>query len=197
LRQQDLPADIVELWDAFTALSADARRRFLQAGNLYRQAISLGRDDKTLGFTLLVVACEALKPPGARYDGHNSPAVVNALLGEDCAKHLLAKGVHALAVRNGLLHRGEFKGGEYTQLLFMPSNQDPTFDERRRVLGVITPAAIIEWLRRGGVYTLPPRRFEQRHTWGWGKTAAILGGVASLLAGGAVFGWALRSFIGR
>jgi hypothetical protein len=155
--QQQLPEDIVGLWIAYTALPEDVRRRFLQAGNLYRQALSLGADDETLSLVLLVVGCEALKLPGPRYDGHNAAGVVKALLGDRAAEILRGRGVQALGVRNAHLHRGEFKGREFHKYLIEPSSHDPTFGERRRALGIITPAALIEWLRKGGTYAMPPR----------------------------------------
>ena len=37
----------------------------------------------------------------------------------------------------------------------MSSFQDPTFDQTQRELWEITQAATIEWLRRGGNFTMP------------------------------------------
>ena len=45
---------------------------------------------------------------------------------------------------------------EFVQHAIMSSFQDPTFDHAWRVLAQITSAAIIEWLRRSGIFTLPP-----------------------------------------
>ena len=41
------------------------------------------------------------------------------------------------------------------------SFEDPTFDEARRALMSVAREAIIEWLRRGGVYSMVPRRQKQ------------------------------------
>jgi hypothetical protein len=190
LQQQALPADVGDLWKAFANLPDDVRRRFLQAANPYRRGLSLQRDDRTLGAALMVVACEALKLPGAAYDGHNIFGVVKALLGEPCEQALLDMVPHPLAVRNPHLHRGEFKGDEFTKLAFMSSYQDPSFDQACRVLALVTPAAIVEWLRRGGNYALPPRRRGNATGWGW----ALL--CAALLAAGLILGWGLRALAG-
>ncbi len=137
-KQEKLPWDVVDLWRAYTSLSDEARRRFLQAGNLYRRAISLGRDEQTLRVALMVVTCEALKLPEQKYDGHNAASVVQALLGNAAGAVILGKDVHPLGVRNMHLHRGEFKGGEFLKLVTESSDRDPTFDQRSRELGAIT-----------------------------------------------------------
>jgi hypothetical protein len=38
----------------------------------------------------------------------------------------------------------------------MAQIQDPTFNQAFRLLAQITPAVIIEWLRRGGSFSMPP-----------------------------------------
>lgn len=187
--QEQIPSDVSHLWHAFRALSEPARKQFLQASNAYWQSLSLGRDQQTLSLTLMVVACEALKPLGASYDGHNSPAVVNALLGEECAKHLYMNQPHPLGVRNAHVHRGEFKAREFTAIEFLSSWRDPSFDERRRMLDTIAPAAIIEWLSLGGIYTLPPKRHQDGHGRGW-KFWIML--TAVVLASG-LAGWFLHA----
>lgn len=158
--EETLPDDTLELWRAYAALLGDRRRQFLQAGNLYRRALMLWREDPTLGVALMAVACEALKLPGAKYDGHNMLGVVKALLGEPCARQLLDLGLPPHRVRNDHLHRGEFRGDEFVKRLLVPSFMDDTFDQTRDVMNVITAEAIIEWLRRGGVYDLPSRPWE-------------------------------------
>ena len=66
-------------------------------------------------------------------------------------------------VRNAHLHRGEFRGSEFVQHLMMSSFQDPTFDQACRVLHQITQAAIIEWLRQCGTFTMLP--LKRRRSW--------------------------------
>jgi hypothetical protein len=34
---------------------------------------------------------------------------------------------------------------------------DPTFDQARREVAPLVREVLLEWLRRGGVYTMPPR----------------------------------------
>jgi hypothetical protein len=71
----------------------------------------------------------------------------------------------------------------------MSSYQDPTFDQARRELAPVTQAAIIEWLRRRGTFTMPTlkRRKSFRR---WVKEHALAVG----LAVGLVLGWLLRVF---
>jgi hypothetical protein len=89
-------------------------------------------DRETLSVTLMVVACEALKPPERQYRDHNIYQVVEALLGEANAKRLDAGSFRAQAVRSAHLHAGEFRGSEFVQAAINSSYQDPTFDEGRR-----------------------------------------------------------------
>lgn len=192
LGQQHLPDDVVDLWKAYTGLSEEHRRRFLQAGSPYRRALSLGRDDQTLSLALMVVACEALKLPGPTYDGHNIYGVVKALLGEPCAKQLLGRGLQPQGTRNAHLHRGEFKAGEFLKLVFLSSYQDPSFAQGCRVLASVTPAAIIEWLKCGGTYFLLPRPFSVRARWGWKMIAALLTTATLLVTIGALLGLVLK-----
>jgi len=60
-------------------------------------------------------------------------------------------------VRSAYLHKGELRGSEFAQHSIMSSFQDPTFDQALTELWKITLAAVIEWLRRGGTFTMPPR----------------------------------------
>jgi hypothetical protein len=75
----------------------------------------------------------------------------------------------------------------------MSSFQDPTFDEACRVLYQIVQAAIIEWLRRGGIFTMLPLR--RRTSWRrWVRDHAfsilpIIGGIG--IAVGIVLAWIL------
>lgn len=73
------------------------------------------------------------------------------------------------------------------------SFKDPTFDEACRVLYQIAQAAIIEWLRRSGTFTMLP--LKRRQSWRrWVKDHALsllpmLGTVG--IAVGLVLGWLL------
>jgi hypothetical protein len=54
----------------------------------------------------------------------------------------------------------------------MSSFQDTTFDQACRVLYEITQAAIIEWLRRNGTFSMAP--IKRRKTWRrWLKDQAL------------------------
>jgi hypothetical protein len=191
---QALPADVAALWKAYIDLPNDGRRQFLQAANPYRVALSIWDNDRTLSLALMVVACEALKLPGQMYDGHNAPCVIGALLGEEHAQEFRTGKLPPLGVRNAHLHRGEFMGGEFLKRTFFPTDFDPTFDARRGALRVIAPAAIIEWLRKGGNYSLPTKRFRASNRWGWKSITAIVIGSAAI---GNVAGWWLHAFFGR
>jgi hypothetical protein len=73
-------------------------------------------------------------------------------------------------------------GSEFTQHVVMSSFSDPTFDQAYRQMWPITREAIIEWLGRGGTYTMP-RLTSAKRTWRrWVKDKAIyaLPGVAAL-----------------
>jgi hypothetical protein len=155
-----VPADITDLWARYRTLTPDRRRDFLQAAAKWQESLSLGGERGTLSCALMVVACEALKPLDAQYKEHNIYQVVGALLGQASADRLRLqeKTFRPQNVRNAHLHRGEFLGAEFVHDLIMSSYQDPTFDQMRRELARITQAAIIEWLRRGGVFTMPPLR---------------------------------------
>jgi hypothetical protein len=60
--EEMLPADVADLWVAYTALTADQHRQFLQAAAKWQEALTHWRERSTLSFALMVVACEALKP---------------------------------------------------------------------------------------------------------------------------------------
>jgi hypothetical protein len=150
-----LPVDIIGLWDAYLLLKADQRRRFLQATAKWQEALMRPSDRRTLSFALMVVACEALKPPGREFHHHNINHVIEALLGRAFATRLKDRWFRAQYVRSVHLHLGEFLASEFGSL--RPSRfHDPSFDSAARELARITQAAIIEWLRRGGQFSLPP-----------------------------------------
>jgi len=186
-REFEPPADIADLWKAFSDLDTERRRQFLQVASMWHLAISLGYEYQTTAFVWMVVATEALKPPQPLFRDHNIYDVVEGLLGKRVAAVLRKDGFRPQEVRNAHLHRGEFRGSEFVQHMMMPSFQDPTFDSARRVLTDITQAAIIEWLRRGGVFKLPTRnrgnnwrRWVKGHT----MTAAVVA-----VGLGLVLGW--------
>ena len=133
---------------------------------MWQLALLLGHEYQTAGFTFMVAACEALKPPAPQFRKHNIYHVAEALLGKPCADTLQQQWFRPQNVRSAHIHRGEFHGSEFVQHAIMSSFQDPTFDQAWRVLAQITPEAIIEWLRRGGMFTLPPltpRRSRRRY----------------------------------
>jgi hypothetical protein len=71
----------------------------------------------------------------------------------------------------------------------MSSFHDPTFDTAHRILAGITHATIIEWLRRGGAFTMPA--LNRRKNWRrWFKRHSI---TAAAIATGLVLGWLGRA----
>ncbi len=149
-----LPEDIVDLWQAFGRLPPDRRQQFLQVGSMWQLALSLGQEYQTARFAWMVAACEVLKPPEPQFKDHNIYHVAEALLGKPTANLLQEQWFRPQGVRNAHLHRGEFRGSEFVQHVMMSSFQDPTFDQACRVLRQITQAAIIEWLRQNGNFTM-------------------------------------------
>jgi hypothetical protein len=75
----------------------------------------------------------------------------------------------------------------------MSSFQDPTFDQACRVLYQIAQAAIIEWLRQCGTFTmLPLKRRRSLRRWVKDHTLSVLPVlVGAGLAVGMVLGWLL------
>jgi hypothetical protein len=141
----------------------------------------------------MVAACEALKPRDPQFRDHNIYHVVDALLGKTITNQMQEQWFRPQDVRSAHLHRGEFRGSEFIQHAMMSSFQDPTFDEACRVLYQIVQAAIIEWLRRGGIFTMLPLR--RRTSWRrWVRDHAfsilpIIGGIG--IAVGIVLAWIL------
>ena len=151
-----LPGDIGDLWAMYRALTTDRRRQFLQATAKWQEALlmrSLRRP--TLSFALMVVACEALKPSDSKFKHHNINHIVMALLGSAIAARLQQDWFRAQYVRSVHVHLGEFLGSEFRTAQMVPRFYDPTFDAARRELAAITRAALIEWLRRGGTFSMP------------------------------------------
>jgi len=164
--EQELPADIIDLWTSYRALNPNQRRDFLQAAAKWQEALLHWAERSTLSFALMVVACEALKPSCPRFKDHNIYQVVEALLGKQHAERLRERGFRAQDVRSAHLHRGEFHGSEFVQAAITSSYYDPTFTQTRDELAQITRAAIIEWLRRRGIFTmLPLQRKRSMRRW--------------------------------
>ena len=75
---------------------------------------------------------------------------------------------------------------------FMRTYEDPSFREAHRTMAQVTPAAIVEWLKRRGTFKMPP----VANPWtlrGWlrNNLAITLGLV---FVAGLVLGWLLRVF---
>jgi hypothetical protein len=60
-----LRADVAHLWTLYRSLNADQRRQFLQAAAKWQEAMTHWQDRPSLSFTLMVIACEELKPANA------------------------------------------------------------------------------------------------------------------------------------
>jgi hypothetical protein len=187
-----LPSDIGELWDAYRALSPELRQQFLQAAAKWQEAAMLFSERDTLSVALMVVACEALKPADQRYRDHNIYQVVEALLGLEHARRLDVGWFRAQEVRSSHVHAGEFHGSEFVDAAMHSSYQDPTFDEARRALWPVTQESIIEWLRRGGSFTMPPLRRAAKSQWRKPRDRAFALVPVAAIAG-IVAGWFLRS----
>jgi len=154
MHEQWVPADIEELWRTFTALPASKREHFLRAGNAYLVARSMWPDQRTAYAAFLVVACEALKPIGKRYDKVNVYDVVTSLLSLSEAERLRKHSAPPQQVRSKHLHRGELAAGELLPILIHDYFADPSFDEMLGDLTRVCRVCLIEWLRCGGKYTL-------------------------------------------
>jgi hypothetical protein len=190
-----LPADVVDLWRAFQGLRPDVRRQFLEVGSMWQLTLSLTHEYETARFAFMVAACEALKPRADLYRDHNIYQVVEALLGKATADRLQQGALRPQDVRNAFLHSGELRGSEFLQHAMMSSFQDPTFHQTQRELWEITQAATIEWLRRGGNFTMPVktrkpsvRRWMKEHF-----TTVLTVLTCAGFAGGLGLGWLLRA----
>jgi hypothetical protein len=188
-----VPSDITDLWSNYCALPPDRRRQFHQAAAKWQQALTHWGDQSTLSFALMVVACEALKPPDAQFNDHNIYHVVEALLGKPVADQLHEDRFRPQEVRNAHLHAGEFRGSEFMHIMTMSSYQDPTFRQACDELAKITPAALIEWLRRGGRFTMPvrPRRKTWRHRVKENFLAVLGIAASAAFVAGLIAGWLL------
>jgi hypothetical protein len=188
--EQTVRDDFAQLWLMFRSLPPEKSRQFLQAAAKWQEAMMHWQDRSSLSFALMVVACEALKP--VNDDSHNIYHVIEALLGRPAVNRIRQQHFPAQRVRSTHLHTGEFHGSELIRAAFMSSYRDPTFREAHRALAAIVPDAIIEWLKRGGVLTLPTvnhrrslRRFIKDHVF-----AAML----AVLAFGVAIGFIITAF---
>lgn len=152
MKEQWVPADIEELWHNFKDLPRSKREQFLSAGNAYLIARSMWPEQRTAYGVFLVVACEALKPGGKRYDRANIYDVVVSLLNQREAESLKELSISPQRVRSNHLHRGELAAEELLPMLVRNQFQDPSFDEMIRELSRVTRTCLIEWLRCNGKF---------------------------------------------
>jgi hypothetical protein len=152
MHERWVPADIEELWRALTALPTAQREQFLHAANAYLIAGSMWPNQRTAYAAFLVVACEALKPTGKRYDRLNIYDVVASLVSASEAQRLRELSVHPQKVRSQHVHRGKLLAGELLPILAHEDFTDPSFDEMLGDLSTICRVCLIEWLRCKGKY---------------------------------------------
>ena len=105
---------------------------------------------RTAYAAFLVVACEALKPTGRRYDRMNVYDIVAGLVSVGDAQQLRQQPLHPQKVRSEHLHRGKLSAGELLPMLVHDHFMDPSFDEMLRILARVCRICLIEWLRREG-----------------------------------------------
>ena len=190
-RQQEVPADIIELWQLLSNLDPISRQHFYEVGTMYQAGLQLGMPYQTASFTWLVAACEALKPRDPAFEDRNNYDVLKALLGKAHVDTLRQDALDPHDIRSVYLHNGRIRGSEFTRHLIMSSFQDPSFDHAYSVLWYFVPAAIVEWLRRGTVFPalaeanrISLRRLVRKHR---------VAGLA--LAVGACLGWLARTAV--
>jgi hypothetical protein len=138
----------------YRSLGLQQRAQFLQAAAKWQEAIIHSQDRPSLSFTLMVIACEALKPPDAD-DRQNCYDVIEALLGRPAVARIRQNPFPAQRVRNAHLHTGAFVGSELVLPDFLASYRDPSFREAHREMFQVTSAAIIGWLKRRGTFQMP------------------------------------------
>jgi hypothetical protein len=171
-----VPADIEDLWRTFEALPTAKREHLLHAGNAYQIANSMWPDQRTAYAAFLVVACEALKPRGKRYDGMNLYDVIASLVSASEARRLRELSFHPQKVRSQHVHRGTLSAGELLPMFIHDDFKDPSFDEMLGALSPICRICLIEWLRCKGEYDVI-RLPRHKH----GVTSEILGFVTRVL----------------
>ena len=149
-----VPTDIEQLWDSFMRLSSSKREHLLRAGNAHLSAAKMWPDQRTAYAAFLVVACEALKPEGKKFDELNVYDIVASLVSRDEAQRLRDLTYHPQKIRSGHLHRGELAAGELLPMFLHNHFRDPAFDEMLRTLSTVTQICLIEWLRFKGEYQI-------------------------------------------
>lgn len=182
--------DVGDLWKLYRALSPEQRLQFLQAAAKWQEAMIHWQDRPSLSFALMAVACEALKAPDADRR-RNCYDVIHALLGKPAVDQIRQNPFPAQHVRGTHLHSGELHGSELIMMDFMRTYHDPSFRDAHREMARVTPAAIIEWLKRRGTFALP--NVEKRPTlrrWARDHMTVML---ALTLAVGLLVGWLLRT----
>jgi hypothetical protein len=155
-----LRADIADLWALYRTLGAEQRLQFLQAAAKWQEAMIHWQDRPSLSFALMAVSCEALKPSNA-HERQNCYDVIEALLGKPTVDRIQQNHFPAQRVRSTHLHSGEFHGSELIMMDFMRTYEDPSFRDAHREMARVTPASIIEWLKRRGTFDLPNGRKRQ------------------------------------
>ena len=147
-----VPDDIEQLWSTFRALPEDKRDHFLKAGNAHALAQTMWPEQRTAYASLLVVACEALKPRGRSSHGMNVYDVVESLAGAGEGVKLRSLDTAPQRVRSEHFHRGELLDDELGALMLSDPFKDPSFDGMLRTLSATTRVCLIEWLRCKGDY---------------------------------------------
>lgn len=176
MHEKWVPGDIEELWQRFMTLPPAKRDHLLQAGNAYMTAQLMWPSQRTAYAAFLVVACEALKPTGRRYDRMNVYDVVASLVGAGEAQQLRQLSLHPQKVRSEHFHRGKLSAGELLPMLMHNHFMDPSFDEMLRILARVCRICLIEWLRCEGKYEVIRLAREKR-----GIASAILEFINRLL----------------
>ena len=120
MHEEWIPDDIEQLWESFVRLPSPKREHLLRAGNAYLIAKSMWPDQRTAYVAFLVVACEALKPTGKRYDRLNAYDVIASLVSASEAQRLHELSIHPQKVRSEHVHRGELAAGELLPMLMQP-----------------------------------------------------------------------------
>ncbi len=146
------PSDASALWNALSGMPPDLRQQYLQACNCYATAQMMWPAQRTAYATFLVVACEALKPKGSRYQDANLYDVVNGLLGSEVAAALKKLRLSPQRVRSDHVHRAQLVADELVPMLFSDEFKDPSLDETLMDLATVVRCCLIEWLRCRGVY---------------------------------------------
>jgi hypothetical protein len=186
-----LRSDISDLWGLYRSLGVEQRIQFLQAAAKWQEAIIHWQDRPSLSFTLMVIACEALRPPDAD-DRQNCYDVIEALLGRTAVDRIRQNLFPAQRIRSTHLHAGEFHGSELIMMYFLSSYHDPTFREAHRKMFQVTSEAIIEWLKRRGTFQMPAPK-NRRTVRRWLRDNIIVA-FGVIFGFGLAIGWLLRGF---